>query len=120
MASELARLKASIANARKKTDEIETILVRKAVITITAAATGFAETKGLGVSYFGVPTKLGLATLLSLGEAITRDAKLRRFMGAMGDTQLAAYTYAATKARAFIAGDGGVDGITSVGDGGSL
>ena len=118
MASEIARLKATIAGARKRTDEIETILVRKAVISITAAATGFAETKGLGVSYLGVPTKLGLATLASLGEAVTRDPKLRRFIGAFGDAQLAAYTYAATKSRAFIAGE--VEGIHAVGDGGAL
>lgn len=114
MASELARAKAQIAGARRRSDEVETMLVRKAVITITAAVTGFAESKGLQPSYFNVPTKLGAATLLSLVEAVTRDKSTRRFLGAMGDAQLAAYTYAASKAHAFVAG------VDVVGDGGDI
>jgi len=112
MASELARAKATIANVRRRNEEVEAMLVRKSVIAIAAAATGFAESKGLQPGYFGVPTKLGIATGMSLLEALTRDKSTRRFLGAIADAELAAYTYAATKNRAFIAG------VDVVGDGG--
>lgn len=114
MASELARAKAQIAGARRRTEEVEAMLIRKSVITIAAAGVGFAETKGLQPSYFGVPTKLGIAALSFLGEAFSRDRSSRRFLGAIGDAQLAAYSYAATKAKSFIAG------VDQVGDGGVL
>ena len=111
MASELSRAKAAVANARKRGEEVEALIVRKAVITMAGAATGFAESKGLAPGYFGVPTKLGIATVASLLEALTRDKSLRRFLGAIGDAELAAYSYSAAKAQAFVAG---------IGDGGSL
>lgn len=112
MASELARAKATIASARRRTEEVESMLVRKSVIAITAAGTGFAESKGLQPGYFGVPTKLGLATLGTLFEGLSRDKSTRRFIGAFADAQIAAYAYAASKNRAFIAG------VDVVGDGG--
>jgi len=107
MASELARAKATIANQRKRGDELEATVVRKAVITVTAATTAFAENKGMQAAYFGVPTKVGIAALASLGEALSRDKTTRRFLGAIADSELAAYSYAAVRAGTFIAGDGG-------------
>src|SRR5205085_11988504 len=106
-ARELSRARAQIQSIRRKGAELETQFVRKAVITITAAAQGFAESKGLAPSYFGVPTKLGLSALGSLGQLMTRDATASRFLGAFADAQLAAYTYAASKSHAFIAGEEG-------------
>jgi hypothetical protein len=107
MASEISRLKAQIQSSKRRGAEVETTIVRKAVISITAAGQGFAESKGLAVSYFGVPTKLGLATLATLGQLLVRDQTANRFMGAFGDAQLAAYMYEASKLRSFIAGDDG-------------
>jgi hypothetical protein len=107
MASDLARARAQIQSIRRRGAELETQIVRKAVISITAAGQGFAESKGLQVSYFGVPTKLGLATLGSLAQLLTRDATTNRFLGAFADAQLAAYAYEASKLQAFIAGDDG-------------
>lgn len=107
MASELARAKAQIASIRRRGTELETQIVRKAVITATAAATGFAESKGLAPGYFGVPTKLGLATVATLLQLIVRDKTANSFFGAFGDSQLANYAYEASKLGAFIAGDDG-------------
>lgn len=107
MASELARAKAQIASARRKGEEVEAALVRKAVISGTAALTAFAENKGMEVEYFGVPTKVGLALLFSFGEAISRDKTIRRFAGAMADAEIGAYAYASVKGKTFIAGEGG-------------
>lgn len=107
MASELARAKAQIQSIRRRGAEVETTVVRKAVIAMVAAGQGFAESKGLETSYFGVPTKLGLATIGTLAQLLVRDPTANRFLGAFGDAQLAAYMYAASKTRAFIAGDEG-------------
>jgi hypothetical protein len=107
MASELQRARAQIQTIRRRGAEVETTIVRKAVIAITAAGQGFAESKGLAVSYFGVPTKLGLATLGSLAQLLVRDQTANRFIGAFSDSQLAAYMYEAAKLQSFIAGDDG-------------
>lgn len=107
MASELARAKAQLASQRRKGEEVEASLVRKAVIGGTAALTAFAENKGLEVEYFGVPTKVGLALLFSLGEAVSRDKTVRRLAGAMADAEIGAYSYASVKGGTFIAGEGG-------------
>jgi hypothetical protein len=107
MASELARAKAQIQTIRRRGAEVETTIVRKAVISMVAAGQGFAESKGLETSYFGVPTKLGLATLGALAQLMIRDQTANRFLGAFSDAQLAAYMYAASKTRAFIAGPEG-------------
>jgi hypothetical protein len=105
-ASELSRAKAQIATQKRRGAELETVIVRKAVITFTSALTGFAESKGLQASYWNVPTKLGLGLLGSLGEALMRDATSRKFLGAFSDSQLANYAYAASKGHTFIAGGG--------------
>jgi hypothetical protein len=107
MASELARAKAQIQSIRRRGAEVETTVVRKAVIAMVAAGQGFAESKGLGVSYWGVPTKLGLATFATLAQLLVRDQTANRFIGAFGDAELASYMYEAAKTRAFIAGDDG-------------
>lgn len=109
--SELSRARAQIHTIKRRGAELETQIVRKAVISITAAGQGFAESKGLAASYFGVPTKLGLAGLASLAQLLTRDATTNRFIGAFADAQLAAYAYAASKTHAFIAGDDGGGGL---------
>lgn len=106
MSSELSRAKAQIATQKRRGAELETVIVRKAVITVTSALTGFAESKGLAPSYWNVPTKLGLGLLGSLGEALMRDATSRKFLGAFSDAQLANYSYAASKGHTFIAGGG--------------
>lgn len=107
MASELARLKAAAQNARKRGDEVEGLIVRKAVITGTGALQGFAETKGLEIEYLGVPTKLGIGLIFGVFEAVIRDKTVRRICGAVSDAELGAYSYAAAKAQSFIAGSGG-------------
>lgn len=104
MASELARAKAAVANARRRGDEVEALIVRKAVISGTGALQGFAEVKGLEIEYLGVPTKLGIGLLASVGEALIRDKTLRRILGAVADAELGAYSYAAAKAQSFVAG----------------
>jgi hypothetical protein len=107
MASELARAKAQISSIKRRGTEVETTIVRKGVIAMVAAGQGFAESKGLQEAYFGVPTKLGLATVATLTQLLVRDQVANRFIGAFGDAQLAAYMYAASKTRSFIAGDEG-------------
>jgi hypothetical protein len=107
MSGELARARAQIKTIRQRGQNVEHTIVRKAVITAVAAAQGYAESKGLEPAYFGVPTKLGLATLGSMVQLFTRDASANRMIGAFADAQLAAYAYAASKAHAFIAGEDG-------------
>lgn len=104
---ELARARATIANAKRRGAELESVIVRKAVITTVSAITGFAESKGLQPAYWNVPTKLGLGLLGSVAEAMSKDASFRRLIGAFSDAQLANYSYAASKGHTFIAGDGG-------------
>lgn len=107
MASELARARAQITSARRRGEELESTVVRKAVISVTSAALGFGESKGMQLSYFGVPTKLGVATVGTVLELFVRDRTSRRFLGAVSDAALANYAYNASRTRAFIAGEEG-------------
>ena len=59
MSSELTRAKARIASIARKGAELETTIVRKAVLSIAAAGIGYAESKGMDLAYFGVPTSWG-------------------------------------------------------------
>jgi hypothetical protein len=104
MASELARVKAHALNQRRKAQELEQGFMRKSMIALTAAATGYAEKKGAPVSVMGVPLKLVIATGASVGEAISKGPA-RRFLGAIADAELAIYTHDAIKTGGFIAGD---------------
>lgn len=78
---------------------------RRMVIAGSAAGIGFLEKKSfVPVSIAGIPTKLGLGILATLGEANTSGAS-RRMLGAIADASLAIYGYQAVKTASFIAGD---------------
>lgn len=104
--SALERLRESNQRARAKTTALEQNIVRKALISGTGAALGYASKKGVREELGGVPVKLGLAALGALGELLLKGAA-QRAAGAVGDASLAIYSHEAMQEGTFVAGTTG-------------
>lgn len=99
----LATLKQSAANARKKADAAEQMVVRKTVMGLTGSGLAYGQRKGMPLAVFGVPTKLAVAAVASLAEIMTRGST-QRFASAVGDASIAVYSFTATLNKSFVAG----------------
>lgn len=100
--AELATNRAS--NAAKKVKDLERGFVRKGVIGLSGAGLALAEKKGMPLTAGGVPIKLAIGGLATLGELLTRGG-MRNFCGAIADSNLAIYSYEGVKRGSYIAGD---------------
>jgi hypothetical protein len=78
---------------------------RRIAIVGAAAFIGFLESRNvLPVSIGPIPTKLALGVVAWLGQ-MNSSGGTGRLLGAAADASMAAYSYAAAKSGAFVAGD---------------
>lgn len=85
----------------------ECALVRKATVSISAAGLGALKRHGVTDEVAGVPWKLPLWLLATLGEALSGSATLTSFFAGVSDTTMAVYMANAIGNKTFVAGDGG-------------
>lgn len=116
MASEIQRLRSSAMGARKRVAEVEQDFIRKTLMALTGGGYGLARRKGLRNSVMGVPLKLGVATLATLGQVMSRGSSRRAF-AAVADASIACYSENAMASGAFIAG---IDEVGQMDDGGGI
>lgn len=107
--SAIERLRESTKRAREKTNKVEQGIIRKATITATAAALGWGKRKSMPLEIGGVPTKLVIGALGTVGELVTKGA-VQRFFGAAGDAALAIYAHESVQEGQFVAGVESVSG----------
>lgn len=103
MSTAIDRLRDANKRARDKSSRLEQGIVRKATISMTGAALGYGKNKGMPIELVGVPTKLALGAVTTIGELVTKGA-MQRFFGAVSDASLAVYAHEAMQEGSFVAG----------------
>ena len=107
MSTAIQRLQDSAKRARLKTERAEQGIVRKCTLAATGAGLGYAKKKGMSHEVGGVPTKLVIAGLGTIGEIATKGA-VSRFLGAVADGAIAVFAHEAVDTGSWVAGtDGG-------------
>jgi hypothetical protein len=109
LAEARSRLEAALnrdKRAKVTMHRLESALVRKATITLTAAGFGAMTRHKVPNAVKGFPWKLGVWAGATLVEALT-DGFVQQMAGAVGDTTLGVYTHDAVAQGTLIAGDGG-------------
>jgi hypothetical protein len=107
--SAIERLRESTKRAREKTSKVEQGIIRKATISLTGAALGYGRQRNMPVAIAGVPIKLVIGAVGTVGELMTKGAT-QRFFGAAGDAALAVYAHEAMQEGSFVAGAEEVSG----------
>jgi hypothetical protein len=101
--SAIERLRDSTKRAREKTNRVEQGIIRKATISLTGAALGYGKLKDMPQAVGGVPIKLAIGAVGTIGELVTKGA-VQRFFGAASDAALAVYSHEAVQEQGFVAG----------------
>lgn len=104
-AEALTRLHNATKRHNQSMQKIETALLRKAVVTASAAGYGMLRRHKVPLSVKGFPWKLGVVLVANITEAFTKGG-VQTAAGALGDYTLGSYTENATASGTLIAGEG--------------
>ncbi len=96
--------KLAAARRRYQTKSLENTLIRKAAIVSTAALYGALNRMNVPVAIGGFPWKLGVVTLATLGEGLTKGA-VQAASGGIADSTMAIYIERSISTDTLIAGD---------------
>ena len=114
MATEIQRVRAQAMGARKRVAEVEADFIRKTLMALTGGGYGLARRKGMRNNVAGVPLKLAVATVATVGQVMSRGSTRRAF-GAIADASIACYSENAMAAGTFVAG---IEDVGAVDDSG--
>jgi hypothetical protein len=92
---------------RQHQSAIEAGLVRKATVSLAAAATGALKKHGVPNDIKGFPWKTGLVVGATLAEALSKSRMWQSIFGGIADSNLAIYVHDAVATGSLVAGDGG-------------